>query len=55
MQMAQAQVSGPRNIPDVKVLKRRCQGVFKLEHLFHRIFLDLAGHRLFVWQPPDVA
>jgi len=31
----------------VKVLKRRCYGIFNLQHLFQRIFLDLHGYRLF--------
>jgi len=31
----------------VKVLKRRCYGIFNLQHLFQRIFLDLQGFRLF--------
>jgi transposase len=31
----------------VKVLKRRCYGIFNLRHLFQRIFLDLHGYRLF--------
>ena len=31
----------------VKVLKRRCYGIFNLGHLFQRIFLDLEGYRLF--------
>lgn len=31
----------------VKVLKRRCYGIFNLKHLFQRIFLDLHGYRLF--------
>jgi transposase len=31
----------------VKVLKRRCYGIFNLAHLFQRIFLDLHGYRLF--------
>ena len=31
----------------LKVLKRRCYGIFNLEHLFQRIFLDLEGYRLF--------
>ena len=31
----------------MKVLKRRCYGLFNLEHLFQRIFLDLEGYRLF--------
>lgn len=31
----------------VKVLKRRCYGIFNLSHLFQRIFLDLRGYRLF--------
>jgi transposase len=39
----------------LKVLKRRCYGIFNLLHLFQRIFLDLEGYRLFAWQPPDMA
>jgi|SRR5579862_549212 len=31
----------------LKVLKRRCYGLFNLHHLFQRIFLDLEGYRLF--------
>jgi transposase len=31
----------------VKVLKRRCYGIFDLRHLFQRIYLDLHGYRLF--------
>jgi transposase len=31
----------------VKVLKRRCYGIFNLTHLFQRICLDLSGYRLF--------
>ena len=31
----------------LKVLKRRCYGVFNLQHLFQRIYLDLEGYRLF--------
>ena len=31
----------------VKVLKRRCYGIFNLKHLFQRIYLDLQGYRLF--------
>lgn len=31
----------------VKVLKRRCYGIFNLKHLFQRIYLDLHGYRLF--------
>lgn len=31
----------------VKVLKRRCYGIFNLTHLFQRIDLDLRGYRLF--------
>jgi len=33
----------------IKVLKRRCYGIFNLEHLFQRIYLDLEGYRLFAW------
>jgi transposase len=31
----------------VKVIKRRCYGIFNLKHLFQRIYLDLHGYRLF--------
>lgn len=31
----------------VKVLKRRCYGLFNLGHLFQRLFLDLEGYSLF--------
>jgi len=31
----------------VKILKRRCYGIFNLKHLFQRIYLDLNGYRLF--------
>lgn len=31
----------------VKVLERRCYGLFNLGHLFQRLFLDLEGYRLF--------
>lgn len=31
----------------VKVLKRRCYGIFVPKHLFQRIWLDLNGYRLF--------
>ena len=36
----------------LKVLKRRCYGIFNRDHLFQRIYLDLEGYRLFAWQPP---
>ena len=39
----------------IKVLKRRCYGIFNLKHLFQRIFLDLEGYRLFAGRPPYVA
>jgi transposase len=32
----------------IKVIKRRCYGIFNVGHLFQRIFLDLEGYRLFV-------
>lgn len=35
----------------VKVLKRRCYGIFNLAHLFQRIYLDLLGYRLFAPTP----
>ncbi len=31
----------------VKVLKRRCYGIFDIKHLFQRLFLDVAGYDLF--------
>jgi len=31
----------------VKVLKRRCYGIYNIGHLFQRLFLDLEGYRLF--------
>ena len=31
----------------IKVLKRRCYGIFSPAHLFQRLHLDLAGYRLF--------
>ena len=31
----------------VKVLKRRCYGLFKAGHIFQRLYLDLEGYRLF--------
>jgi transposase len=30
----------------IKVLRRRCYGIFNLGHLFQRLFLDLEGYRL---------
>ena len=30
----------------IKVLKRRCYGLFNLKHIFQRIFLDLEGYRM---------
>ena len=35
----------------VKVLKRRCYGIFNLQHIFQRIYLDLTGYRLFAPTP----
>ena len=31
----------------IKVLKRRCYGIFNIQHLFQLIYLDLEGYRLF--------
>lgn len=39
----------------LKVLKRRCYGIFNLKHLFQRIYLDLEGYRLFGPPPLYVA
>jgi len=36
----------------IKVLKRRCYGLYNLDHFFQRIFLDLEGYRLFAFSPP---
>jgi transposase len=33
--------------PKIKVLKRRCDGIFSPARLFQRLHLDLAGYRLF--------
>lgn len=38
----------------VKVLKRRCYGIYNLDHIFQRIFLDLEGYRLFAIYTPYV-
>jgi len=32
----------------VKVLKRRCYGIFDIKHLFQRLFLDTIGYHLFL-------
>jgi len=39
----------------IKVLKRRCYGLFNLKHFFQRLYLDLNGYRLFAARPPYVA
>ncbi len=31
----------------IKVVKRRCYGIFRLDHLFQRITLDIQGYRMF--------
>ena len=31
----------------IKVIKRRCYGIFNVDHLFQRIFLDIEGYRRF--------
>jgi len=31
----------------IKVLKRRCYGIYDLKHLFQRLFLDLSGYELY--------
>lgn len=35
----------------LKVLKRRCYGIFNPKHLFQRIYLDLEGYHLFASDP----
>jgi transposase len=32
----------------IKVIKRRCYGIYNLKHLFQRIFLDLQGYDIFL-------
>jgi transposase len=39
----------------IKVLKRRCYGLFNLKHFFQRLYLDLNGYRLFGARPPYMA
>ena len=31
----------------IKVLKRRCYGIFKIDTLFQRLFLDLQGFKYY--------
>jgi len=31
----------------VKVMKRRCYGIFNIKHVFQRLFLDLSGYKLY--------
>ena len=31
----------------IKVIKRRCYGIFNIKHLFQRIFIDTEGYSLF--------
>jgi transposase len=31
----------------IKVIKRRCYGIFNVGHLFQRLFIDLAGYEQF--------
>jgi transposase len=33
----------------IKVIKRRCYGIFNIKHLFQRIYLDLEGYTQFLW------
>lgn len=35
----------------VKVMKRRCYGIFNLRHLYQRLFLDMSGYALLGKQP----
>lgn len=32
----------------VKVMKRRCYGIFNIKHFFQRLFLDLSGYRIYL-------
>ena len=36
----------------LKLLKRRCYGIFNLSHLFQRVFLDLEGYHIFTGCSP---
>jgi len=38
----------------IKVLKRRCYGLSKIESIFRRLFLDLQGYRVFAWKSPEI-
>ncbi|MFM0515421.1 transposase, partial [Paraburkholderia sp. RL17-373-BIF-A] len=38
-------VEGLNNL--IKVIKRRCYGIFKPETLFQRLFLDLQGFKIY--------
>jgi transposase len=31
----------------IKVIKRRCDGIFNVGHLFQRLFIDLTGYEKF--------
>jgi transposase len=31
----------------IKVLKRRCYGIYNLKHFFQRLFLDLSGYEIY--------
>ena len=31
----------------IKVLKRRCYGIYDLKHFFQRLFLNLSGYELY--------
>ena len=44
-QQTSAFVEGLNN--KIKVLKRRCYGIYDLKHLFQRLFLDLSGYELY--------
>lgn len=32
----------------VKVMKRRCYGIYNIKHFFQRLFLDLSGYRIYI-------
>ena len=32
----------------VKVMKRRCYGIFNIKHFFQRLFLDLSGYKIYL-------
>ncbi|HAO19487.1 MAG TPA: hypothetical protein DCQ37_02690 [Desulfobacteraceae bacterium] len=38
----------------IRVIKRRCYGIFNVRHLFQRIFIDMEGYSLFGCRGEDM-